>query len=322
MPEVAEPGQVCVGFGGLYVSDDRSIYLYDFKSGRFVKKVGKRGQGPGEFTMGPGHMTVFPNRLVVGDFNRIKYFSLDGIYREQIETPSNTSLFPFLPIGRNFVGFPLERKKDGSAATPFGFIYGPDLKPKTTFFGKFAELLGGPPPPGSHVKTDAYLIREYCDYIAYKDRIYVADSRKGLSISVFDENGFFLREISHPIDKVKVPQSFVDDIVKEWKESKYWNSSLSHLNPIAALFFPAFINFKINDDRIYVITAASKGDLHEVIVMDLGGKILERTFRFPIKPLHEFQSPTALGMKYDVEDGRFVWFAYNDAKEMYEIHIR
>ncbi len=326
MPQIKDASEIVAGFGRIYVADDRSIFVYDFKSGRFLEKVGKRGQGPGEFTMGPGQINVFPDRLVVGDFNRIKFFSLDGIYRDQLETPSGSSLYRFLPVGRNFVGFPLERKADGSAATPFGCIYSQDLKNKKPFFGKFAELRGGPPPPPGRQaprgKTDAYLIREYCDYIVYEDRIYVADSRKGLSISVFDENGFFLREISHPIDKVKVPQSFVDDIVKEWKESKYWNSSLSHLNPIAAIFFPAFINFKINDDRIYVITAASKGDLHEVIVMDLGGKILERTFRFPIKPLHEFQSPTALGMKYDVEDGRFVWFAYNDAKEMYEIHIR
>jgi hypothetical protein len=166
------------------------------------------------------------------------------------------------------------------------------------------------------------LIREYCDYTVYKNRIYVADSRKGLSILVFDENGDLLHEILHPIDKVKVPLSFVNDIVKKWKESKYWNSSLSNLNPIAAPFFPAFINFKIKDDRIYAVTAASKDDLFEVLVMDLEGKILERAFRFPLKPLDEFQFLTALGLKYDIEDGRFVWFAYNDAKEMYEIHIR
>lgn len=326
MPEVAEPGQVCVGFGRLYVSDDQSIYAYDFKSGRFLKKVGKRGQGPGEFTMGPGRMTVFPDRLVVADFNRIKFYSLDGIYRDQLETPSELSSHPFLPIGRNFVGFPLERKADGSSATPYGCVYSSDLKRKKAFFGKFAELRGGPPPaPGSQSspkRTDSYLIREYNDYIVYKDKIYVADSRKGLSISVFDENGSFLYEIRHPIDKVKVPQSFVDDIVKKWKESKYWASSLSHLNPIAAPFFPAFINFKIKDDRIYVVTAASKDDLYEVIVMNLDGKILERSFRFPLKPQSEFTFLTALGFKYDVEDGRFVWFAYNDAKEMYEVHVR
>jgi hypothetical protein len=326
LPEVETPRQVCVGFNNAYIADDRSLFIYDLKSGRFLKKVGKRGQGPGEFTMGPGQMTLFPDRLVVGDFNRIKYFSLDGIYREQIETPSELSSHPYLPIGRNFVGFPLERKADGSGATPFGCIYGPNLKRKKAFFGNFAELRGGPPPPpgsqSSREKTDAYLIREYCDYIVYKERIYVADSRKGLSISVFDENGDLLREIRYPIDKVKVPRSFVNDIVKKWKESKYWNSSLSNLNPIAAPFFPAFINFKIKGDRIYVVTAASHNDLCEVIVMDLEGKILERAFKFPLKPLDEFQFLAALGLKYDVEDGRFVWFAYNDTKEMYELHVR
>ena len=56
--------------------------------------------------------------------------------------------------------------------------------------------------------------------------------------------------------------------------------------------------------------------------MNIEGTILERSFRFPINPESYFAGPWALGMKYDVEDGRFVWFTYNDAKEMYEIHIR
>jgi hypothetical protein len=323
LPEVEEPFQVCVGPGKVYIADKRDILVYDFKDGRFLKRIGKIGQGPGEFTMGPLRMTVFSDRLVVRDSNKMKLFSLDGIYSAQIEEPRLISFYPFLPIGRNYVGFPLGENADGSYSALSGCIYDEHLKSKKKFFGELPELPGPPPPPGSQApgrKSDTLLIREYGDFIVYKDRIYVADSRMGLSISVFDENGASLYEIRQPIDKVKVPRGFVDEVVKEWKASKYWDRIYSHQSPVVPDYFPSFINFKIDGDRIYAITAARKDDLYEVIVMDLMGKILERSFRFPLKPTFATLAP--FGLKYDVEGGKLVWFAYNDTAEMYELHVR
>ena len=54
--------------------------------------------------------------------------------------------------------------------------------------------------------------------------------------------------------------------------------------------------------------------------MDLKGKILEKSFRFPIKP--NFGNLESFRLNYDVEGNEFIWFAYNDAKEIYELHIR
>ena len=54
--------------------------------------------------------------------------------------------------------------------------------------------------------------------------------------------------------------------------------------------------------------------------MDLEGRILEKSFRFPLKL--NFAIPESLSLNYDIEGGAIVWFAYNDAKEIYELHIR
>ncbi len=66
--------------------------------------------------------------------------------------------------------------------------------------------------------------------------------------------------------------------------------------------------------------AAQKDGLYEVVVMDLEGRILARAFRFPLTPNHE--AAFLNGLKYDIEGDKIVWFAYNDAKEIYELHIR
>lgn len=76
------------------------------------------------------------------------------------------------------------------------------FKLKKNIYGEFSP--GPPPPPGSQPsgpKTDLSLIENYEDATVQGDRIYVADSRKGLSISVFDKDGNSLYEIHHDIDK-------------------------------------------------------------------------------------------------------------------------
>ena len=231
--------------------------------------------------------------------------------------------YPFLPVGRNFVGFPMIRNDDGSLAGPSGRIYDSNLKLKRKFFGELPALPAAPPPPGRAKPTgrsDKLLIRDYGDYTVYEDRIYVVDSRRGFSISVFDENGILIREIKHPVDKAKVPKSFVDEVVKQWKASKDWQTNYSHINPVVPEYFPALIDFKIDHGRICALTAAEKDDLYEIIVMDLEGRILGREFRFPLQP--NFELPFFNGFKYDIEGDKLVWFDYNDDKDTYELHIR
>lgn len=323
LPELENPRQVCVENGKVYILDKRDILVYDLKDGRLLTKIGKTGQGPGEFVMGPGRLTVFSDRLVINDFRKIKLFTLEGEYSSEIKEPGFMGFYPFLPIGKNFVGFPMELRDDGSLSPPAGCIYDKDLKPKKKFFGEFPMGPPPPPPPGSGpptAKTDTLLIRDYADYFVSGEKIYVADSRKGLSLSVFDENGDLVSEIRHSVEKVKVPKSFLEAVIKERKASKYWDSIYVHQNPVVPDYFPDFVGFKIDNGRIYVVTPAQKGGLYEVIVMDLEGRILEKSFRFPIKP--NFEILASFSLNYDVEGNQFVWFEYNEAKEIFELYIR
>jgi len=179
-----------------------------------------------------------------------------------------------------------------------------------------------PPPLGASETYDQVVVKEYQDYLVYKDRIYVADSLKGLSISIFDENGSFLYEIHHPVDRIKIPRGFGPEVVKAWRESRYWTKNSPTMNPIVPDYFPAFISFKISGDRIYAVTPVRKGDSHEVIVMDLKGGILERGFRRMPKLITWLSSPRIIGRFYDLDGDRFVWYDYNDAKDMYELHVQ
>jgi len=320
LPDLERPTQIVVEGGKVYFADSRDVKVYDLRDGRLLKRIGRLGQGPGEFSIEPRRMDVLSDQLIVQDMGHADCFSLDGVSAGQIKHPSSMAFYPVLPVRRNVVGFPIIRDDEGSML-PCGRIYDFRLRLIRDFYGTLPALPAAPPPPGRAMeKSDKLLIRDYGDYTVYGNRIYVADSRTGLSISVFNENGFLLRKINTLVDKIKVPRGFVDSVVKEWKASKEWQEYYSYITPVVPEYFPAFMDFKIDKGRLCVLTSAKKNDLYEIIVMDLEGKILEREFRFPLKP--NFEYPFYNRNKYDIEGDQLVWYAYNDATETYELHIR
>ncbi len=319
LPEVERPRQVCAEHGSVYIVDDRDIVVYSYPDGRFLRKIGRVGQGPGEFKLGPGRLTVLDDRLAVRNMFEITFFSISGEYLSQVKEPAFAGFFPYLPVGKNFIAFPNEVRQDGSFAPPTGCIYDREGKLLKRFYDALPGQPQPPPPPGSgppSKKPDALMVREYADWLVYREMIFVADSRRGLSISVFNEEGSRLYRIQHKVDRVKVTKEFRESVLEERKKSKY----AEYDNPVFPEFFPAFVGFKIDGDRIYAITPAQKDNQYEVIKMDLKGKMLERNFRFPVKP--SFDIPEAFALQYDVEDGKFLWLEYNEAKEVHELHIR
>ena len=189
LPELESPRQIVVEKGRVYFVDRRDVVVYYLSDGLFLKKIGMLGQGPAEFTMGPSRLAVLGDRLIVEDFLSFECFNLEGIHIGGVKEPDLMGFYPFLPVGRNFVGFPMIRDDAGSLAGPSGRIYDSSLKLKRRFFGEVPTLPPAPPPPGSakpEGRSDKLLIRDYGDYAVYEDRIYIVDSSRGFSIKVFD----------------------------------------------------------------------------------------------------------------------------------------
>jgi len=316
LPELESAEKIRAEHGKIYIQDKKDIAVYSFDTGRFLKRVGRPGQGPGEFTL-LGSFYLVGDRLVAADIGKTLIFSADGEYLGQILPPSRIMKYPYLPVGNHFIGVPLEWKEDGTELPSTLIVYDQNGKPVKRLL-EVPDVLPPPPPPPRASqpsgKMKYLMIREYFDYLVYNHKIFVADSSKGLSISVFDETGNLLYEIRHPVDRIKV--------TKEYREQTIQTSphiSLQNNQPIFPDYFPAFVAMKIDGGKIYVVTSARKGHFNEVIVMDLSGKILGRSFRFP-KGINYFV-PNSFAQSFDVEQGKFVWVEYNDPAGQYELHI-
>ena len=74
--------------GNIYVSDQKWCHVFKFDSnGDFIKIIGRKGQGPGEF-MNPYCINLTKDFLVVSDTNgrKIQFFDRDGKYLKSIKT--------------------------------------------------------------------------------------------------------------------------------------------------------------------------------------------------------------------------------------------
>jgi len=313
LPEIEEPGDVRAEHGRVYIQDKRDIAVYAFDDGRFLRRIGRAGQGPGEFTYLAG-LAVLPDRLIAFDIHKALFFSVEGEYLGQIVPPSQVMAYPFLPVGDHFVGVPLEVQDDGSLSPFTIVVFDAAMKPVKRMV-ELPDVLAPPPPPpprpgaAAGPQPEMLMIRGYFDYAVSDAKIFVADSSKGLFISVFDEGGGHLYDINHASEKQKVTEDYRQWALKTRPTGK----------PVWPDDFPAFTALKIDAARLYAVTPARRDGRSEVIAMDLQGRILDRGFRLAYQS--DLFMPHMSARKFDVEAGRFVWVEYNDATDQYELHI-
>ena len=333
MPEVIRPMALVVSNGKIIIPERNHIAIYSLENFQLEKKFGTRGEGPGEFSYSP-HITAYPDHLLANTWGKLLHFSYDGdlIKETKIIIPYNYGTWPILPVGDNYVGFPTEVEKTNQGTVRLlhsGRLYDHEFKPIKQLCEPIRPIVPPPPPPprkGSQPrptpKQNFGAIPEYVDYAIVDDRIFLADNRKGFHISVFDSQGNRLYEIDKEYKPLTVPKEFKDAYMKRQQAHPDWESLERQFDFQFKEKFPAFSSFKVADNKIYVTTYKKKDEKYEVVVMDLEGKILKRSFSFPLPP---YQDPsysfTLFSNEYEIYQDKIYNLAYNYDTDTYELHI-
>jgi len=101
--------------GNIYVLDSREcrIQKYD-KNGRYLKTIGRKGEGPGEFQR-PGRITFDARRkLYVDEYKKIIIFEEDGTFEKNVNTDFHVSSYLVTKEGK-FLGWSRIRTEKGSS---------------------------------------------------------------------------------------------------------------------------------------------------------------------------------------------------------------
>lgn len=132
----------CDKKGNIYISDYKACNIKKFdSSGNFIKVIGRKGQGPGEFNM-PFWLTATDNRLFVWDMMNMRLcaLSLEGEFIRSITfqiSEGRPQKLRSLPDGNVVVE--MEKIYFGEADKPQDCtieIYSPDLEHKKTVYSQ------------------------------------------------------------------------------------------------------------------------------------------------------------------------------------------
>jgi hypothetical protein len=207
-----------------------------------------------------------------------------------------------VPAGDNLVTFASDTLDiNAGNERAFGRLYDSQLHQVKEFYGEVPFIIVPPPPPppppppgskrdakeeqASIVKRDYQAIPECIDFAVAEDKIFVADTRKGFHIAVFDSQGAPLYEINQNYVALPVPPEYNSALKKKLDETQSWLNKVANIKFRDS--FPAFNSFKIADGKIYVSTYAEKDGLYELVVMNLKGEVLRRSFSFPLGPSYD-----------------------------------
>lgn len=128
--------------GAVYVCDAKAKNIKKFDaSGKFLKLIGRAGQGPGEFTH-PYEVEVFRDRLFVRDLfaSRISQFDLEGTFLSAVSIDRKEGSwrrFQALPDGRWIVETEfVDRREPGAPQEMRLALHGPDFSFIKTIYRK------------------------------------------------------------------------------------------------------------------------------------------------------------------------------------------
>lgn len=309
LPEVVKPERLTVDGNRIYITGNRTVYMYDLKRDglTYLKQFIKRGEGPSE---APGSIFLIslPEVLPVSSKGKVMLFSKDGDYISEKKIP--TIISRVSPIGHHFIG--LTQNLDDKTVQQYESInlYDKDFNSvKTLIKGRGYPLYSA---KKGKKKKNLPLIVDNLFYDISDEKIVIADSRTGFSIAVFDLAGKPLYRINKDYEKIKVPDSFRENWINRMMKKPYWKTLSTRLNPVIPEYYPAIYYFWVSNGKIYAFTWKEKKDdsLRELVVLETKGKELKRMFL------------PGDALKSSIDHGKFYYLVENEEDEVWELHIQ
>jgi hypothetical protein len=301
----------------IYVADKKEcvVHIYSRNDFHHVGQFGRIGQGPEDFEF-IGFLRVFPDYLFISSGRKVSYFSKKGDFLRTV-TPPYPATGSYIPLGSNFAGkrhLPEDPKETQSEIMVELF----DSK-----FKKLKDLyLAGLSKIESHDfqsgKKNLLVVGDCFKLEVYKDRLYVGNTAIGFFFRVFDTQGKKLYDINLPFDKRNVsPQdqkAILDDMRRIVGEQRF-NRGNVQSKYVFPKFYPAYIDFAIADENIYVFLYQIPGNSQEVLKLDLRGNLINKITIPGAQAIFTYELP------YCIYRGEFYYMIYNEETYRWELHF-
>lgn len=319
LPEVNQPDTVVVDANHVYVVDKYVISIYSLKDFTLVKKLGRRGEGPGEFRIHPGGIItidVRSEKMVITSNHRISFFDKSGKYLREINNITARALHPF---GKGFVGN--ENVFDGDGIRFYTVnLYDPDIKIYRQLYRmkSFVQPESG---QGWMLYQASFPSTVFCD-----GHLFVNGMTTEFVIHKFNAAGQQVKVIKMDLKRLEFTDQHQQTVLERYQTNPstrpdfpWWKQNIHFPK-----FFPAILSLSSDRQRLYVRTYQTKeGKSHFIILSPTGEKIktvflqIGRSFRKYPLPFSELASAP-----YTFHEGHLYQVLENDDTETVELHIQ
>lgn len=266
---IISPQAIAAGDKYVYITDKEKIHQLALKDARYIRAIGRKGQGPGEFPRTP-KIKLSKDTLITVAGNKLLYFNSEGTLQQEIKLP----FIPFKGVvegaGSNYVSQQFLTGGEKGRISVTISLFGAD-------FSRIKELYRLSIPPPTQKMS---LVQPRTRFSVYNGRIYITQPAEGFVIEVFDTAGERLYRIEKNFEKIPIPESLKKEKIeiakKQGQTAGYWEVVKDKIS--FPHHFPPIEKFIVTTEKIYVKTPKTRGGLVEFVIMDLEGKILKRTF--------------------------------------------
>lgn len=250
--------------GRIYVLDRKEAHVKVFdQNGIYVRTIGKKGQGPGEFTIPLSVSIIRQNELVVDDFrSRLVFFSLEGEFKKNLLVAKIGLLGIKIDSEGNLVGLTIVREEENPRYELQKFD--PELNYLHSFGDSPLPSVTGLNPFGGTIILSV---------IDNNDQV-VCTYPENYEIKIFNKEGNLKRKIIKDYDPVEI----TEEEIKEATEGIPPDTRLS-----IPKYHSAYRWFTTDDEgRIFVMTneRVDEGEVYYYDVFDSEGKF---TVKIPLK---------------------------------------
>jgi hypothetical protein len=250
------------------------VGIYSKTNFKKIAEFGKKGEGPEEFHV--IHSAYLDKDYIyVNSFPKLSIFSKNGKIVKELKV--TTIAGDYKPIGKNYIGKKSLYTPPSSDKSKRSYVlFDANLwKIKDLIEVEYMNEAVQVNPQ----KVEILVYKDCTKGVVYKNKFYIGSTDRGFFFAVFDEEGKKLYEINIDYQRRKVTNESKKKIMNHIKEMKTnWEKFSETTGYYFPDFYPAYINFSICSNRIYVFTYPRREtpDLLEVLIFDLKGELIKR----------------------------------------------
>jgi len=320
---VLKPQMIRVAGDELFVAEGQYIHVFSLPGLQKKFRIGKDGEGPGEFKLDPARTIIFsvhPGFILAESRNKIVYFDRSGAFmKEQRKLPG---ILQVLPLGGNYAVLRLQYGAGGESYFVASVMDAEFKEIRAVYRQKFFNFKG---------KINA--LPDGLNLCVSGQHLWVEESPDGFVIEVFDARGERVRRIEKEVaplsvtaahrrrglaDLMKIPA--LRRAVKEQGKAKVMNDLSPNL--VYPDHLPAIGYITADKDAVYVSTPRRENGKVEFLRLDSAGKVIKSFFLPAAKEVDFLVRMQGDKNYFTIDGGTYYYldFVESEDDEAWEVH--